>query len=256
METIVKENYKELSKFAAQFIADYIRKKPNTVLGLATGSTPLGTYQELINLHKEKKVDFSNVVTFNLDEYIGLSQEHPQSYHYFMKDNFFKHINIKPENYHLPDGMAEDIPKSCREYEEFTKKCGGIDIQLLGIGANGHIAFNEPGSSLGSRTRVKTLSEKTIKDNSRFFSSINEVPRYAITMGIGTIMESKILLLLASGNNKADAIAKTIEGPITSMVPATIVQLHPHATIVIDKEASLKLKGKYPPEPAVLKLNR
>jgi len=254
MEVIIKENYEELSKFAAQFITDQINNKPDTVLGLATGSTPLGTYKELINLHKENKVDFSQVASFNLDEYVGLPKEHSQSYYYFMNENFFKHINIKPENWYLPDGMAKDIPQSCEEYEKKIKEYGGIDIQILGIGGNGHIAFNEPGSSLASRTRVKTLDEKTISDNSRFFDSIDEVPRYAITMGIGTIMEAKIIILLANGENKADAIVKTVEGPITSMVPASIVQLHPRATIIVDKGAASKLTGEYSSEPAKLNL--
>ncbi len=254
MEVIIKENYEELSKFAAQFITDQINNKPDTVLGLATGSTPLGTYKELINLHKENKVDFSQVASFNLDEYVGLPKEHSQSYYYFMNENFFKHINIKPENWYLPDGMAKDIPQSCEEYEKKIKEYGGIDIQILGIGGNGHIAFNEPGSSLASRTRVKTLDEKTISDNSRFFDSIDEVPRYAITMGIGTIMEAKIIILLANGENKADAIVKTAEGPITSMVPASIVQLHPRATIIVDKAAASKLTREYSSEPAKLNL--
>lgn len=255
MEVIVKENYEELSKFAAQIIAEHINKKPDTVLGLATGSTPLGTYKELIRLYKENRVDFSQVLSFNLDEYIGLPPEHSQSYYFFMKENFFNHINIKPENYYLPDGMSEDILQACIEYERNIKEHGGIDLQLLGIGANGHIAFNEPGSSLGSRTRIKTLTKKTIKDNSRFFKSIDEVPRYAITMGIGTIMDAKTLILLASGNNKSDAIVKTIQGPITSMVPATIVQLHPKVTILIDKDAASKLTGEYLSEPAKLNLD-
>jgi len=255
MEVIIKENYEELSKFAASIVCEQINNKPNSTIGLATGSTPLGTYKELIKLYEENKVDFSEVVSFNLDEYVGLEPDHSQSYRYFMKYNFFDHINIKSENYFLPDGMSKDISESCREYENKIKESGGIDLQILGIGANGHIAFNEPGSSLGSRTRVKTLTEKTIKDNSRFFENIDDVPRYAITMGIGTIMESRSIILLATGENKADAIAKTIEGPITAMVPATIVQLHQKAIIIIDREAGSKLKGKYLAEPAKMELN-
>ncbi|MFC1562942.1 glucosamine-6-phosphate deaminase [candidate division KSB1 bacterium] len=255
MEVIIRENYEEISKYAASVIADQIRRKPDSVIGLATGSTPLGTYKELINLYKNGEIDFSKVTSFNLDEYVNLQPDHSQSYYYFMKKNLFDHINIKPENYFLPDGMAKDIPQSCSEYEKNIKEHGGIDIQILGIGSNGHIAFNEPGSSLGSRTRIKTLNESTIKDNSRFFENIDEVPRYAITMGIGTIMESHAIILLASGENKAEAIAKTIEGPITAMVPATIVQLHQKATIVIEKETASKLKGKYSSEPAKLELN-
>lgn len=253
MEVIVKKDYDQMSKFAAELIAKIIRRKPNAVLGLATGSTPLGTYKELIRMHKEEGLDFSGVTTFNLDEYVGLKPDHDQSYRYFMNDNLFNHINIKKENTHVPDGMAADIPAFCKWYEEEMKKAGGIDIQLLGIGGNGHIAFNEPGSSLGSRTRVKTLDENTRKDNARFFKTIDEVPKYAITMGIGTIMDARQLVLLANKETKADAIAKTVEGPITAMVPATIVQLHPKATIIVDKPASGKLTREYPEEPYTLK---
>ena len=202
-----------------------------------------------------RSLDFSRAVTFNLDEYVGLTHDHPQSYHYFMWENFFKHINVNSKNVHIPDGTAKDIPGFCRWYEEQVVKAGGLDIQLLGIGSNGHIAFNEPGSSLGSRTRVKTLDEKTRQDNARFFRNLNEVPKYAITMGIGTIMDARQLLLVANGAGKAEAIQKTVEGPITAMVPATIVQLHPKATITIDKAASTKLTREYPAEPRVLVLS-
>ena len=254
MEVIVKNTYEEMSTLAAQIIAELIRKKPNSVLGLATGSTPLGTYKELIRMHKNEGLDFSKVTTFNLDEYVGLSTEHDQSYRYFMNDNLFNHINIKKQNTNVPDGMAADIPKACTEYEKKIKRSGGLDVQLLGIGGNGHIAFNEPGSSLWSRTRVKTLDEQTRQDNARFFKSLDEVPRYAVTMGIGTIMEARQLILLANKENKADAISKTVEGPITAMVPATIVQLHPKATIITDKAAASKLTREYPEEPRILKL--
>ena len=254
MEVVVKESPEEMSKLAAEGIADIIRHKPRAVLGLATGSTPLGTYKELIRLHKEEGLDFSRAVTFNLDEYVGLDHGHPQSYHYFMWENLFKQININAKNVHIPDGTAKDIPAFCRWYEEQMVKAGGLDVQLLGIGSNGHIAFNEPGSSLGSRTRVKTLDEKTRQDNARFFRNMNEVPKYAITMGIGTIMDTRQLILLASGAGKAEAIAKTCEGPITAMVPATIVQLHPKATIIVDKAAATQLSREYPAEPRVLVL--
>ena len=252
MEVIVKGSYDEMSKLAAELIADIIRRKPRAILGLATGSTPLGTYKELIRLHKEEGLDFSRVVTFNLDEYVGLAHDHPQSYHYFMWENLFKHININAKNVHIPDGTAKDIPAFCRWYEEQIVRAGGMDVQLLGIGGNGHIAFNEPGSSLGSRTRVKTLDEKTRGDNARFFRNMNEVPKYAITMGIGTIMDARQLILLANGAGKAEAISRTCEGPITAIVPATIVQLHPKATIVVDAQASSKLSREYPAEPRVL----
>lgn len=252
MEVIVRETEQEMSRLAAEMMADLIRRKPRAVLGLATGSTPLGTYRELIRLHKEEGLDFSRVITFNLDEYVGLEHAHPQSYHFFMWENLFKQINVNPKNVHIPDGTAKDIPGFCRQYEEQIVKSGGIDLQLLGIGSNGHIAFNEPGSSLGSRTRVKTLDERTRQDNARFFKNLSEVPKYAITMGIGTIMDARQLILLASGAGKADAIAKTCEGPITAIVPATIVQLHPKATIIVDKLAATKLTREYPAEPHVL----
>ena len=254
MEVVVKETPEEMSKLSAELIAEVVRRKPRAVLGLATGSTPLGTYKELIRLHKQEGLDFSRVVTFNLDEYVGLAHDHPQSYHYFMWENLFKHININAKNVHIPDGTSKDIPGWCRWYEEQIVKAGGLDVQLLGIGSNGHIAFNEPGSSLGSRTRVKTLDEKTRQDNTRFFRNMNEVPKYAITMGIGTIMDSRQLILLANGAGKADAIRMTCEGAITAMVPATIVQLHPKATIIVDRQASSKLTREYPAEPNVLVL--
>ena len=254
MEVVIKSSAEEMSKLSAELIADVVRHKPRAILGLATGSTPLGTYKELIRLHKEEGLDFSRVSTFNLDEYVGLTHDHPQSYHYFMWENLFKHININPKNVHIPDGTSKDVPGFCRWYEEQIVKAGGLDVQLLGIGSNGHIAFNEPGSSLGSRTRVKTLDEGTRKDNARFFKNLNEVPKYAITMGIGTIMDARQLVLLANGAGKAEAIAKTVEGPITAMVPATIVQLHPKATIVIHKAAPTKLTHEYPAEPRILVL--
>ena len=255
MEVIIKDSSEEMAKLAAEWIAEVVRRKPKCVLGLATGSTPIGTYKELIRMHRQDGLDFSRVTTFNLDEYVGLDPEHDQSYHYFMWENLFKQININPKNVHLPDGKAKDIPAFCRWYEEQIVKSGGIDVQLLGIGSNGHIAFNEPGSSLGSRTRVKTLDERTRQDNARFFKSMKEVPKYAITMGIGTIMDARQLILLANGSGKAEAIQKTCEGPITAMVPATVVQLHPKATIIVDKPAASKLTREYPAEPRVLVLS-
>jgi glucosamine-6-phosphate deaminase len=245
MLVIIKENYEQMSIEAAKQVASLIRKKPDCVIGFATGSTPLGLYKELIRMHNEEGLDFSKVVSFNLDEYVGLPPTHPESYHYFMWENLFKHININPSNVHIPMGMAEDIDAFCEWYEEKIIEHGGIDLQILGIGSNGHIAFNEPGSSLGSRTRIKTLDEKTRKDNARFFNSMDEVPKYAITMGVGTIMEAKRLLLLANGIKKAEAIKQTVEGPIMAKYPATIVQLHRYATVIIDKEAASKLEGKY-----------
>ena len=248
MEVVVKGAYDEVSKLAGQLIADVFRRKPRGVLGLATGSTPVGTYRELIRLHREEGLDFSQVVTFNLDEYVGLRPDHDQSYRHFMNEQLFNHININPGNTYVPDGMAKDLGAFCEWYEQKMVEHGGIDIQVLGIGSNGHIAFNEPGSSLGSRTRVKTLTDQTRQDNARFFSTMDEVPRYAITMGIGTIMEARRVIMLANGEGKADVIAKTIEGPITAMVPSTIVQMHRDATIIMDREAASCLSREYPGE--------
>jgi glucosamine-6-phosphate deaminase len=245
MLVVIKENYDEMSKEAAKIVASRIRKKPNLVLGLATGSTPLGLYKELIRMHKEEGLDFSKVTTFNLDEYIGLPPSHDQSYHFFMWDNLFKHINVDPRFVHVPHGMASDVETFCEWYENQIVKFGGIDIQILGIGGNGHIAFNEPGSSLGSRTRIKTLTKKTIEDNARFFKTIDEVPRYAITMGIGTIMDAKELILLANKANKADAVKAAVEGPVTAMCPASVIQMHRKATVIIDKDAGTKLSAEH-----------
>lgn len=235
----------DYSKAAAMEISRLIGKKADAVLGFATGSTPLLLYRELIRLYDEEGLDFSKITTFNLDEYIGLPRTHPQSYYQFMKEHLFSQINITTENIFVPDGTVENIEEQCEWYEDQIKLRGGIDVQILGIGGNGHIAFNEPGSSLGSRTRIKTLSEKTQKDNSRFFGSIEEVPKYAITMGIGTIMDAHRLLLMASGNQKAVAIKNTVEGPITAVVPATIVQMHRYSMIYIDEKAASLLRGEY-----------
>ncbi len=242
MRVIVAKDYDEMSKRAGSIVKDRLAKKPNLVLGLATGSTPVGLYKELIRLHKEEGLSFKDVVTFNLDEYCGLSHDHPQSYHYFMKENLFKDIDIKPENTHIPEGLSKNVEEFCRKYEEEIKKCGGIDLQVLGIGGDGHIAFNEPGSSLSSRTRVKTLDEGTIKDNARFFEREEDVPKIAITMGIGTIMEAKEHLLLINGKNKAEAAAKAIEGPITSQITASVLQNHPKTIAILDEEAASLLE--------------
>jgi glucosamine-6-phosphate deaminase len=246
MLVILKEDYDAMSKEAALIVVDRLRKKPNMVLGLATGSTPLGLYKELIRMRVDDGLDFSKVTTFNLDEYVRLSPRHDQSYQYFMRENLFKHINIPEQNIHLPDGMANDIDGFCDWYEEEIKKAGGIDLQVLGIGPNGHIAFNEPGSSLGSRTRVKTLSENTRKANARFFKNIDEVPKYAITMGVGTIMDAKELLLMANGVGKAEAIKAAVEGPLTGQCPASVVQLHRKTFVIVDGPASDRLSGLYP----------
>ncbi len=245
MLVIIKDDFDEMSKEGAKIIADRLRKKPNLVLGLATGSTPLGLYKELIRMHRDEGLDFSKVTTFNLDEYVGLPPVHNQSYHYFMNENLFKHINIDQRFIHVPHGMAKNVDEFCNWYEKRIVEIGGIDIQVLGIGSNGHIAFNEPGSSLGSRTRIKTLTEKTREDNTRFFENLDDVPKYAITMGIGTIMDANEVIMLANKTSKADAIKAAVEGPITAMCPASIIQLHKKAIVIADKDASSKLEQEY-----------
>ncbi len=242
MEIIIAKDSEDMSRVAAGIIAREIRRKHNLVLGLATGGTPVGTYQELIKLHQNEGLDFSKLTTFNLDEYIGLGPLHDQSYNFFMNDNLFRHVNITPGKVHVPQGNCEDPEEFCRWYEERIKQSGGVDLQLLGIGGDGHIAFNEPGSSFASRTRVKALDKMTIDDNARFFSQAADVPRFAITMGVGTILEARKILLIANGKKKAEICAQFIEGPVTSQITATALQLHTHATVVLDEEAASRLK--------------
>ncbi len=244
MRVVIKPDASDISRVAAGMIAKLVRKKPDCVLGLATGSSPLGTYAELIRLHREDELDFSQVTTFNLDEYVGLQGTDKQSYRYFMQTNFFDHVNLCPENTHVPDGRALDFENYCESYEQRIVDAGGIDLQLLGIGADGHIAFNEPGSSLGSRTRLKTLADETVRDNARFFGSEENVPRLAITMGIGTILESRKCLLLARGDEKSEAIWQTIEGPITAQVTASVLQLHRDVVVILDERAACLLKRR------------
>ena len=241
MRVIVEKSADQVSRRAAAFIAEQMRRKPQSVLGLATGGTPLGTYRELIRQHQEEGLDFSEVITFNLDEYVGLSPSHPQSYRFFMEENLFQHVNVIHARTHVPDGRALNFELACAQYEQMIRDAGGIDIQLLGIGSDGHIAFNEPGSSLGSRTRLKSLTSETIQDNARFFENQEEVPRLAVTMGVGTILESRRCLLLATGQHKADAIRATVEGPVTAQVTASALQLHREVIVVIDEEAASRL---------------
>lgn len=245
MLVIIRKDYQEASVEAARLIADRLLKKPDLVLGLATGSTPLGLYRELTRMHVEDGLDFSKVTTFNLDEYIGLPPAHSQSYHYFMRESLFDHVNVDARNIYIPNGMTHDVDAFCDWYEAQMRIAGGLDLQVLGIGSNGHIAFNEPGSSLGSRTRIKTLTERTVRDNARFFTNKSEVPRYAITMGIGTIMDARELVLIASGESKAEAIRAAVEGPITAMVPASIIQMHRRAYVVLDEAAASRLSREY-----------
>lgn len=245
MRVIVVKTPEEVGREAAAIVAEGIRAKPHYVLGLATGSTPIPLYQELIRLHKDEGLDFSTVITFNLDEYIGLPPTHEQSYRCFMDTQLFNHVNISKKNTHVPDGMTDDLEAHCMAYEATIGDVGGIDCQVLGIGGNGHIGFNEPGSSLASRTRVVELTEKTVRDNSRFFDSVDEVPRRAVTMGIGTILDSQKLILLATGAKKAEAVAAALEGPVTAKVPASALQLHPDVTFVLTEDAASRLTLKY-----------
>ena len=242
MQVLIRNEHDDLNRIAAQMVATTINSKPNAVLGLATGSTPLGLYQELVAMHQRGALDFSQVTTFNLDEYVGLGRDDPQSYHHFMHENLFRHINIAPQNIYIPSGTTDNYEAFCAWYENRIVECGGIDLQVLGIGSDGHIAFNEPTSSLGSRTRIKTLARQTIEDNARFFDRPEDVPIYAITMGVGTILEARRILLIATGEHKADAVAAAIEGPVTSMITASALQLHRDAEILLDREAASKLK--------------
>ncbi len=242
MEIIIQPTHREASLVASRLVARAVREKPHIVLGLATGNTPLPLYEELVRLHHKAGLDFSRASTFNLDEYVGLGPEHPASYHHFMKTHLFEGLNIPAGKIHLPDGLAPDIPAACRQYEDAIRDAGGIDIQILGIGTNGHIGFNEPCSSLASRTRIKTLTRQTRLDNSAGFGSEENVPCHVITMGLGTILESRMCLLLAFGRKKASAVAKALEGPLTASVPASVLQLHPRAVIVLDEDAAAELE--------------
>lgn len=242
MRIIIGKDYDEISKKAALIIAAQIILKPTSVLGLATGSTPVGIYRELIAMHQRGELDFAQVTTFNLDEYYPIAPEHPQSYHYFMYDNLFNHINIKPENIHLLNGTADPIEVECANYEQMITAAGGIDLQLLGIGVNGHLGFNEPNTHLNAQTHLIDLLEETIQVNSRFFQSVSEVPRQAVTMGIGTILKARRIVLIASGRNKAAAIKKTIQGFVTPECPSSFLQTHPDVTVFLDPEAAALLE--------------
>lgn len=248
MRVIIKDNAEVVAEWAAQYVAYKINSfKPNSknpfVLGLPTGSTPLGMYQKLIELNQEKKISFEHVVTFNMDEYIGLTPDHPQSYHYFMYQNFFNYINILKKNIHILDGMTKDYEKECAAYEASIRAHGGVNLFIGGVGEDGHIAFNEPFSSLSSRTRVKTLTESTIKANARFFDNdLSKVPTKALTVGIQTIMDAKEVLILATGKNKAKALKNSIEGGISHVWTLSALQQHPHGIILCDKDAASALE--------------
>lgn len=241
MRIIIVENYEEMSIKAASIVKSQVILKPVCVLGCATGQTPLGTYRELIKAYQNKEVDFAQVTFFNLDEYCKIEKHNPQSYHYYMKENFFNHIHAKKNNTFIPDGMALDMDAECKNYDQKIREYGGIDLQILGIGGNGHIGFNEPSACYNPQTHVIELTEETIADNARYFESKSDVPVAAVTMGIEAIMKAKRVVLLASGKGKADAIYKTIKGGICPQVPASILQLHPDAIFVIDKDAAALL---------------
>ena len=240
MEIIILATEEDVYKEASSRIVDWIHKKPEAVLGLATGKTMLGEYKNLITDHKKGRIDFSAVTTVNLDEYLGLNPRDPLSFHSYMFENFFRHVNIDKQNILIPNSLPEDVEAECEAYEKAIKKRGGIDVQLLGIGRDGHIGFNEPSSSLQARTRVKTLTDETLKDN---FGS-EKGPRFAITMGIGTIMDAREVILIAVGDEKAKAISQMVEGPITASCPASVLQLHPRVKIILDMGAAHLLQRK------------
>ncbi len=240
MKIIVTKDYEELSFKAAKIMLEVVRENPYAVLGLATGTTPLGLYAYMIADHEQKGTSYAHIRTANLDEYKGLPKTHPQSYAYFMRKNLFDGLGIHSENTNIENGMAADEEKECARYDEVLEQLPR-DIQLLGLGSNGHIAFNEPGTPFGSGTHVVSLAESTVKDNARLFDDISEVPRKAFTMGIRQIMQAKKILILASGANKADAVAKMVKGEVTEAVPASVLQLHPDCTLIVDKTAAAKL---------------
>lgn len=242
MEIIIKKNYEEMSKVAANIIADQIKSKPNSVLGLATGSTPIGTYDELVSMNKAGEISFADIKTVNLDEYKGLPREHKESYFRFMRDHLLSHVDINLDNCFIPDGLASDAKAACIEYEDKVRSLGGQDLQLLGLGHNGHIGFNEPGDSFVKDTHVVDLTDRTITANQRFFNSYDEVPKQALTMGIGTIMQAAKILVIVSGKDKAEAVRDAIEGPITPSCQASILQLHKNVIFVVDEDAASLLK--------------
>jgi len=244
MKVIITKNYNDMSAKAARFVLAQLWRKPNAVLGFATGETPIGMYKQLVRAHEQGRADFGHVTTFNLDEYWGLSQNDPNGYHHFMSQYLFKKVNVPLSQIHLPPGRAEDAEEASREYEQLIKKAGGIDVQVLGIAPNGHIGFNEPGTPFDSRTHLAKLSAETRRKNAVHFNK-KPVPSHAITMGLGTIMEAKKIVLLASGKEKAHAVADAIEGKVTTRVPASVLQWHPDVTVILDEAAASRLQSNY-----------
>lgn len=246
MRVFIKKDYEEVSLSSANLVTELVKAKPDCALGLATGSTPLGLYGELVRLYSQGDIDFSGVTTFNLDEYYGIDSFHPQSYRRFMEQNLFEGINIKREQTFVPDGTVAlcDIEDSCARYEELIEGSGGIDLQILGIGGDGHIGFNEPGSSFSSRTRLVALNQQTVRDNARFFDNLEDVPKFAVSMGISTILQAREIVLLATGEKKAKVLAEAIEGPLTCSVTASALQWHPRVTVIVDECAASCLQRK------------
>jgi glucosamine-6-phosphate deaminase len=242
MEVVILSGSKQIGKLAADAIEELLRRKPDAVLGLATGSSPLPIYDELAARHERGGLDFSRASGFALDEYVGLPAGHAESYRAVIRREFTDRVNIAPENVHGPDGTATDIPEACRAYEEAIAAAGGVDLQLLGVGTDGHIGFNEPGSSFASRTRIKSLIEQTRRDNARFFSGLAEVPHHVLTQGLGTIMDARHVILVATGAQKAQAVREFVEGPVSAICPASVLQFHPHATVLLDEAAASALK--------------
>ena len=241
MEVVILPGGRPIAALAADAIEALLRAKPDAVLGLATGSSPLPVYEELGQRHR-RGLDFGRVRAFSLDEYVGLPAGHPGSYREVILREFTRRVNIDPENVQGPDGEAADIPAACRAFEEALRAAGGVDLQLLGLGTDGHIGFNEPGSSLASRTRIKTLVEQTRRDNARFFTTLAEVPHHVITQGLGTILEARHVILLATGAQKAQAVRDMVEGPVAAICPASVLQLHPHVTVLLDEAAASSLR--------------
>lgn len=241
MEIVILPDAEAVARIVADAVDRLVSSKPNAVLGLATGSSPLGAYDELVRRYRAGTLEFRRTTAFLLDEYVGLAPGHPEAYRAFIERHFAGLVDIDPANVHSPDGSSLDVESACADYEQQIRLAGGIDIQLLGVGADGHLGFNEPTSSLASRTRVKTLTDQTRQDNARFFADVDDVPRHVVTQGIGTILEARHLVLIACGAAKAEPIARAVEGPVASMCPASAIQLHPHATVVVDEAAASRL---------------
>ncbi len=241
MEVVIQPDSGAVASFVADAIGRLVSSQPDAVLGLATGSSPLGVYSELVRRHRAGALSFGQTTVFLLDEYIGLPPDHPESYRAFITRHLTGLIDIDCGNVHVPDGAASDIEAACADFEAQIREAGGVDLQLLGIGENGHLGFNEPTSSLASRTRVKTLTERTRSDNKRFFGDIEDVPRHVVTQGIGTILDARHLVLIATGRGKAEPIARAVEGPVAAVCPASAIQLHQRATVVVDEDAAARL---------------